>query len=40
VLLTSTGESSKFYYGNLGVDLLKQARRVVFDFKKMTLTLQ
>jgi clan AA aspartic protease (TIGR02281 family) len=40
VLLTSTGESSKFFYGNLGVDLLKQARRVVFDFKTMALTLQ
>lgn len=40
VLLTPNWESSKFFYGNLGIDLLKQARRVVFDFKSMRLTLQ
>jgi hypothetical protein len=40
VLLEPNGESSKFYYGNLGIDLLKQARRVTLDFKRMSLTLQ
>jgi predicted aspartyl protease len=40
VLLEPNGESSKFYYGNLGIDLLKQAKRVTMDFKRMSLTLQ
>ena len=40
VLLTPTGETSKFYHGNLGIDLLQQAHRTIFDFKAMTLTLQ
>ena len=39
VLLKSTGESSKYFYGNLGIDLLRQARSVVFDFRNMRLTL-
>ncbi len=40
VLLTPTGETSKFFHGNLGIDLLQQAHEAVFDFKAMTLTLQ
>jgi hypothetical protein len=40
VLLKPTTESSKFFAGNLGIDLLQQAHTVVFDFKAMTLTLQ
>jgi hypothetical protein len=40
VLLTPTGETSKFFYGNLGIDLLQQAHQTIFDFKAMTLTLQ
>jgi hypothetical protein len=28
------------FYGNLGNDLLRQAHKVTFDFKAMTLTLQ
>jgi predicted aspartyl protease len=40
VLLAPTGETSKFYDGNLGIDLLQQAHRTIFDFKMMTLTLQ
>lgn len=40
VLLTQTTETSKFFYGNLGIDLLQQAHMRTFDFKKMTLTLQ
>jgi len=40
VLLMLTGETSKFFEGNLGIDLLQQAHQTVFDFKAMTLTLQ
>jgi hypothetical protein len=40
VLLTHTTESSKFFHGSLGIDLLQQAHKTVFDFKAMTLTLQ
>ena len=40
VLLTPTTENSKFFYGNLGIDLLQQAHTRTFDFKAMTLTLQ
>jgi predicted aspartyl protease len=40
VLLTPTGETSKFFEGNLGIDLLQQAHKTTFDFKAMTLTLQ
>jgi hypothetical protein len=38
--LTPTGETSKFFEGNLGIDLLQQAHETIFDFKRMTLTLQ
>lgn len=40
VLLAPTLENSKFFYGNLGIDLLQQAHETTFDFKAMTLTLQ
>lgn len=40
VLLTPTIETSKFFYGNLGIDLLQQAHTRIFDFRAMTLTLQ
>lgn len=40
VLLTTTSEASKFFEGNLGIDLLQQAHRTTFDFKAMTLTLE
>ena len=40
VLLKPTGESSKFFEGNLGIDLLQQAHKTTFDFKEMMLTLQ
>jgi predicted aspartyl protease len=40
VLLTPTIETSKFFYGNLGIDLLQQAHTRTFDFRAMTLTLQ
>ena len=40
VLLTPTGESSKFFEGNLGIDLLQQAHKTIFDFRAMTLTLR
>jgi hypothetical protein len=39
VLLRPTGETSKFF-GNLGIDLLQQAHKTIFDFKAMTLTLE
>jgi hypothetical protein len=40
VRLTPTGEASKFFQGNLGIDLLQQAHEVVFDFSVMTLSLR
>jgi Aspartyl protease len=40
VLLKPTTDSSKFFAGNLGIDLLQQAHKTIFDFKEMTLTLQ
>jgi hypothetical protein len=40
VLLKPTTDSSKFFAGNLGVDLLQQARKLTFDFKAMSLTLR
>jgi hypothetical protein len=40
VLLTYTTGSSRFFQGNLGIDLLQQADKTTFDFKAMTLTLQ
>jgi len=40
VLLVPTGESSKFFEGNLGIDLLQRTHRTTFDFKTMTLTLK
>jgi hypothetical protein len=40
VLLTHTTEASQYLQGNLGMDLLQQAHRTIFDFKKMTLTLE
>jgi hypothetical protein len=40
VLLTPTGETSKFFHGNLGIDLLEQAHQTVFDLKAMKLTLR
>lgn len=40
VMLTPTSETSKFFYGNLGIDLLQQAKKTSFDFVALTLTLQ
>ena len=40
VLLKPTLENSKFFHGNLGIDLLQQAHKATFDFKAMMLTLQ
>ncbi len=40
VLLTRTTESSRYLQGNLGMDLLQQAHKATFDFKKMMLTLE
>jgi len=40
VLLQPTNDASKFFAGNLGIDLLQQAQKTTFDFKTMTLTLQ
>ncbi len=33
ILLKPTTDSSKFFAGNLGIDLLQQARKTTFDFK-------
>jgi predicted aspartyl protease len=40
VLLKPSTDASRFFAGNLGIDLLQQAHRTNFDFKAMTLTLQ
>jgi len=40
VLLKPTTDASKFFAGNLGIDLLQQAHKTTFDFRAMTLTLQ
>jgi predicted aspartyl protease len=40
VLLKPTTESSKFFAGNLGIDLLQEAHKTTFDFKDMALSLQ
>jgi predicted aspartyl protease len=40
VLLRETTEQSRWYCGNLGLDLLGQATTVTMDFAAMTLTLQ
>ena len=40
VLLTPTTGASRFFQGNLGIDLLQQAHKTTFDFKAMMLTLQ
>jgi len=40
ILLTPTTETSNFFQGNLGIDLLQQAHEVTFDFRAMTLSLR
>jgi clan AA aspartic protease (TIGR02281 family) len=40
VLLKQTTDASRWHHGNLGLDLLNQARVVTIDFKAMTLTLE
>ncbi|HEY6372120.1 MAG TPA: aspartyl protease family protein [Candidatus Sulfotelmatobacter sp.] len=40
ILREFTVENSKFFHGNLGIDLLQQARKTTFDFRAMTLTLE
>ena len=40
VLLKPTTDASRFFAGNLGIDLLQQAHKTTFDFKTMTLSLQ
>jgi gag-polyprotein putative aspartyl protease len=39
ILETQQRTSSKWFYGNLGIDLLRQAQKVTIDFKTMTLKL-
>jgi hypothetical protein len=40
VLLKPTTDASRFFAGNLGIDLLQEAHTTTFDFKAMSLTLQ
>ena len=40
VLLQPTTDASRFFAGNLGIDLLQQAHKTTFDFKAMTLSLE
>lgn len=39
VLKTQERSVGKWFYGNLGIDVLQQAQRVTLDFRKMTLQL-
>src|SRR6202050_593057 len=39
IVETQQGTTSKWFYGNLGVDLLRQAETVTINFKAMTLKL-
>jgi len=39
ILETQQRTESKWFYGNLGIDLLRQAQRVTINFKTMTLKL-
>jgi len=39
LLLTHTIENSRFFHGNLGLDLLQQAEKTTFDLKAATLAL-
>lgn len=39
VLMTQERSTGKWFYGNLGIDVLQQAQRVTMDFRKMTLQL-
>ena len=38
VMLKLTADSSKFFAGNLGVELSQQAHKTAFDFKRRVLT--
>jgi predicted aspartyl protease len=40
ILMSHTTEASKFFDGNLGIDLLQQVHRATFDFRAMRLTLE
>jgi hypothetical protein len=40
VLLKPTSNASRFFAGNLGIDLLQQTHKTTFDFKAMTLSLE
>jgi hypothetical protein len=40
IVETQQGTTSKWFYGNLGVDLLRQAETVTINFKAMTLKLE
>jgi len=40
VLLKPTTNASRFFAGNLGIDLLQQAHKTTFDFKAMALSLE
>jgi hypothetical protein len=39
IVETQQGTTSKWFYGNLGVDLLRQAETVTINFRAMTLQL-
>ena len=39
ILKVQQRDAAKWYYGNLGIDLLKQARSVTINFKTMMLEL-
>jgi len=39
VLKTQQRDAGKWFYGNLGIDLLRQAQSVTINFKTMTLQL-
>jgi hypothetical protein len=40
VLLKANNDTSEWFIGNLGMDILNQAHRVTLDFQSMTLMLE
>ena len=40
VLLSEHNADSQWYFGNLGMDVLNQAKSITLDFRTMTLQLQ
>ena len=40
IISESVNDESKYFYGNLGQDLIKQFERMTLDFKSMRITFE